>query len=87
MKVDNVIELADGKRYGLLLESELTEEDYFLGVLLGPNDEPTNNYIVLEEVHKDGKTFIKKVKDPILLNQLLEDFKLQYDDMEEENAA
>lgn len=80
MKPDTIIELADNKKYGILLESELTEKDYALGVLLNESEEPTNNYIVLENVIKDGKQFVKKVNDPLILNTLLEDFKLQYEE-------
>ena len=85
MKVNEIIELADNKKYALLLESELTEQDYFLGVLLNEKEEPTNNYAVLESVIKDGKTYIRKIKDPLLLNQLLEDYKLQYEELFDES--
>ena len=80
MEIDKMIELADGKKYALLLESELTEENYFLAVLLDDKEEPTNNYAVLEEVQKDGKIYVRKVSDPIILNQLLEDYQLQFDE-------
>lgn len=83
MKVDTVITLKNGKKYLLLLESELELEGYFLGVLLNEKDEPTNNYIVFQEVKKDGKTFTKKVDDVLILNELLQDYKLQYEDMYE----
>ena len=80
MKVDTVITLANGKNYLLLLEDDYMEEDYFLSVLLDKNNEPTDEYIVLKEIEKDGKTFVKKETDVLILNQLLEDYKIQYQD-------
>lgn len=87
MKVDTVITLNDNKKYLLLLESELELEGYFLAVLLDEKDEPTNVYAVLKEVEKDGKTYVKKENDPIIENQLLEDYRNQYEDILEESRA
>lgn len=82
MQVDSVITLKSDKKYGLLLESEELE-GYFLAVLLNENEEPTNSYAVLKEEKKDGKTFVKRVEDPLILNQLLEDFQSQAEDLED----
>lgn len=87
MKIDTVITLKDNKKYLLLLESDLDLEGYFLAVALDEKEEPTNNYAVFQEVEKDGKTFVKKIDDPLVLNQLLEDYKLQYQEQYEEEAA
>lgn len=81
MKVDTVIKLKENNKYLLLLESELDLDGYFLAVQLDEKDEPTKNYAVLQEVEKDGKTFVKKIEDPIIMNKLLEDYQLQYDEM------
>ncbi len=83
MKVDEIITLANNQKYGLLLESELTEEDYFLAVLLNEKEEPTNTFAVFEQIIKDGKIFTKKIKDPFILNQLINDFRLQQEDLAE----
>lgn len=80
MKVDEVVTLANNKNYLLLLNSELTEENYFLSVLLDPNGEPTNDYAVLKEIVKDGQTYCQKINDPTILNELIEDYKIQYND-------
>lgn len=80
MKVDSVITLANNKNYLLLLENSFNSDNYFLSVLLDSNNEPTDEYIVLKEVKKDGKIYTKKENDPIILSQLLEDYKLQYND-------
>ncbi len=82
MQVDSVITLKSDKKYGLLLESEELD-GYFLAVLLNENEEPTNSYAVLKEEKKDGKTFVKRVEDPLVLNQLLEDFQSQAEDLED----
>ncbi len=78
MEKDKVITVKDGKQYLILLESELELEGYFLAVLLDDKGEPTNEYAVLQEYIKDGKPHARKVSDTFILNQLLEDFDLQY---------
>ena len=80
MQVDRVITLANGKKYLLLLEDDTMEDNYFLSVAIDENNEPTNEYIVLQEINKNGKTFTKKVNDPLILNQLLEDYRNQYNE-------
>ncbi len=87
MEIDTVITLKDGNKYLLLLESELDLEGYFLAVLLDDKDEPTNTYAVLQDVLKDGKHFVKKVNDVLILNQLLEDYNIQYDELYEDEEA
>ncbi len=87
MKEDTVITIRNGKKYLLLLESEDTTESYYLAVLLDEKNEPTSNYAVLEEVEKDGKTFVKRISDPLILNQLLADYRAQFNDMYGETAA
>lgn len=83
MKVDEIITLANNQKYGLLLKSELTEEDYFLAVLLNEKEELTNTFAVFEQVIKDDKIYTKKIKDPFILNQLINDFRLQQEDITE----
>lgn len=85
MKVDTVITLKNNKKYLLLLESELELDGYFLAVELDEKNVPTNTYAVLENVEKDGKQFVKKVDDALILNQLLEDYKIQYEEKYDED--
>ena len=80
MKVDTVVTLANGKNYLLLLEDDFMEEDYFLSVGLDANNEPNGDYVVLKEIYKDGDTYAQKINNPVILNQLLEDYRLQYED-------
>lgn len=85
MKTDTVITLKNQKKYLLLLESELDLDGYFLGVELDSKNEPTNTYIVLQDIEKDNKHFVKKIDDPSILNQLLQDYQLQYEENYEED--
>lgn len=87
MEVDKVITLKNGKKYLLLLESELTLEGYYLAVLLDDNEEPTNTYTVLQEIEQNGKLYTKKINDTLILNELLVDYRSQHEDMLEENKA
>ncbi len=84
MQENTVITLGNGKKYGILLESE-TMDDYFLAVLLDEKEEPTNTYTVLKKVVKNNQEFIKKIDDVTILNSLLDDFREQYDELKEEN--
>lgn len=80
MKVDTVITLDDGENYLLLLEDDIKEESYFLSVLLDKNNEPTDKYIVLKEIKENGKTYVEEEDDPAILSELLEDYRIQYQD-------
>lgn len=80
MKVDHVITLDDGEKYLLLLEDEVKEEDYFLSVQLDKNNEPTDKYIVLKEIKENGKIYVEEEKNPLILNELLNDYQVQYQD-------
>lgn len=80
MKIDQVISLANGKRYLLLLNSELQEDIYFLAVGIDDNDEPTKEYVVLKEIKKDGEVYSQRINNPILINQLIADYQNQFDD-------
>ncbi len=81
MEIDTVIKLKNGKKYLLLMESELDLVGYYLAILLDDNNEPTNTYTVLEEVNNNGKMSVKTITDTLILNKLLEDYQLQYDDL------
>ena len=84
MKIDNIISLENGKDYGLLLESVIDDVRYFLAVLVDKEEKPLDEYIVLEEVVEDDETYVQKINDPLILNQLMEDYSLQLEDLEDE---
>ena len=78
MKVDTVVTLADGKKYLLLLQGEFMGDEYFLSVLLNDMDEPTNEYAVLKQVIRLDGVYTQRIKNPIILSELLDDYKAQY---------
>ena len=84
MKIDNIISLENGKDYGLLLESVIDDVRYFLAVLVDKEEKPLDEYIVLEEVVEDDETYVQKINDPLILNQLMENYSLQLEDLEDE---
>ena len=84
MKIDNIISLENGKDYGLLLESVIDDVRYFLAVLVDKEEKPLDVYMVLEEVVEDDETYVQKINDPLILNQLMEDYSLQLEDLEDE---
>ena len=81
MKVDTVITLASGKEFLLLLEESYKNDNYFLSVLLDDKKEPTSEYMVLKEIEDNGETRVLQEKDPIILQQLFNDYSAQYEGM------
>jgi len=84
MNVDEMVTLANGKSYGLLLDAELNKNMYFLAVLLNDKEEPTNEFIVLKEIEENGQLLVSEEKDPLILNKLLEDYREQMEDMDDD---
>lgn len=78
MKIDTVVTLDDGKKYLLLLQDELMEDEYFLSVLLDEMNEPTNEYVILKQIVNEDGVYTQKIKNPIILSQLLEDYNVKY---------
>lgn len=86
MKVDEIIDLENGKSYILLLDSVIDNIKYFLAVGLNEKDEPNNDYIVLKEITENTEIYIQKVTDPVILSKLINDYSEDYqeDFIEEE---
>ena len=86
MKVDEIIDLENGKSYLLLLDSVIDNVKYFLAVGLNEKDEPNNDYIVLKEITENTEIYIQKVTDPVILSKLINDYSEDYqeDFIEEE---
>ena len=82
MKVDEKITLSNGETYGLLLDSELDNINYFLAVLLKDGEEPSNKFKVLKEINRNGETFVSEETDPLILQKLLDDYYDQAGDLE-----
>lgn len=81
MQVDEMITLENGKKYGLLLESELENNKYFLAVMVDDNEEPLNDFKVFKEMVKNNETFVLEEKDPLILDKLLEEYYLELDEV------
>ena len=73
MKIDEIIDLENGKSYLLLLDSEIDSNNYFLAVLL-------NEQIVLKEINENNEIYTQKVNDPIILSKLIEEYSLDYEE-------
>ncbi|MDO4963129.1 MAG: hypothetical protein Q4E75_03430 [bacterium] len=78
MKIDSVIHLKNQESYLLLLQDKELNGKYFLAVLLDQDNNPTDKYEVFMEDNKDGRLFVKKVRDEEILKQLLIDYQKQY---------
>jgi hypothetical protein len=85
MEIEDIITLDNNENYLLLMVSELTDEKYFLSVKVDDNDEPLGEYVVLQEITKNGETLAKKINNPELLSNLISDFQLQYKDEYDNN--
>lgn len=85
MEIDTIVELDDGKKYLLLLEENLNDDDYFLSVLLDSNEEPTKEYAILKEIYENGETFVEEEYNPEIMIELLKHYQLQYEDHYENN--
>ncbi len=81
MNVDEMITLANNISYGLLLKGSFGSENYFLAVQLDDNEEPTDKYEVLKEINEDGEISVLIEKDPLVLNELLKQYKQMYESL------
>ena len=79
MNVDEMITLENNISYGLLLKAIFNEDNYFLAVQLDSNEEPTDKYEVIKEVNEDGEISVIIEKDPLILDELLRQYKKQAD--------
>lgn len=70
MKVDTIITLDNDKEYALLERLDLDGRVYFFTAGVTKDEEATGEYLFIEEVNKEGKTFIKKVTDNELISKL-----------------
>lgn len=82
MKVDEKITLSNGETYGLLLDSQLDDANYFLAVLLKDGEEPSDKFKVLKEINRNGEVFVIEETDPLILQNLLEDYCDQAEDLD-----
>ena len=70
MKVDTIITLDNDKDYALLERLELDGGVYFFAAGVTGDEEATGEYVFIEEINKDNKTYIQKVINKELLEKL-----------------
>ena len=81
MIMDEVITLSDDSIYGLLLESKIDDQNYFLAVELDKDENPLNNFKVLKEIKENNKMLVIEETDPFMLNMLVNKYhKLIHED-------
>lgn len=80
MKVNDCINLENGKSYLLLMESTIDNTKYFLSVGINKDEQPTNEYLVLQEVIENNEEYVIPINNPVILSNLINKFKQDYDD-------
>lgn len=74
MSINNVITLDNNENYLLLEKAELNNINYFLAVKLNSEEEPTEEYKILEEEIENDETYVSELKDTNIINELLSSF-------------
>lgn len=80
MKVNDCINLENGKSYLLLMESTIDNTKYFLSVGINKDEQPTNEYLILQEVIENNEEYVIPINNPVILSNLINEFKQDYDD-------
>ena len=66
MNVNDCINLENGKSYLLLMESTINNTSYFLAVGINKDEQPTQEYLVLQRIVENNEEYVKKIyKDPL----------------------
>lgn len=63
MKVDTVITLENDVNCLLLEKATLEDKNYFLSVVLTDTEEPSDEYVILQELIEDDGEYVIKVTD------------------------
>lgn len=81
MNIDTIITLSDNSKYLLLDKTSIDDKNYFYAV--GVNDDLSSvvkEFIFIEEIKRENRTFIKKVEDQQIKEFLLTVFTKNYID-------
>lgn len=74
---NQVLNLKSGKKYFVLRQASYKGVTYFLGAEITPDGEDfTNQFAFFEDIKRDGKSLVKEVKDPAILQVLAKNIKL-----------
>lgn len=71
MSEDTIITLDNDLEYALLEKLNLENKTYYYAAGVKGEEEPTGEYIFIEEIHRDDKIFVKKVSDEETIKKLL----------------
>ena len=73
---NQVLNLKSGKKYFVLRQASYKGVTYFLGAEITPDGEDfTNQFVFFEDIKRDGKSLVKEVKDPAILQVLAKNIK------------
>lgn len=74
---NQVLNLKSGKKYFVLRQASYKGVTYFLGAEITHDGEDfTNQFVFFEDIKRDGKSLVKEVKDPAILQVLAKNIKL-----------
>ena len=74
---NQVLKLASGKQNFVIRQESYKGVTYFLAAEITPDGEDfTNNFLFFENINEDGKSKVKEVKDPAILEVLAKNIKL-----------
>ena len=69
---NDIITLEDDSNYGILLDTKLDDNNYFLVVELDDDEQPKNNFKVLKEIIEENDSYVIEETDALVLNKLLD---------------
>ena len=76
--VDKIIELENNRKYVILDEKNLGNINYYYGLRLDKNEEPTNNYLFFQEIINNDNVYLAPIEDEKLRNTLLTTFTINH---------
>jgi len=78
MMVDKIVELENNRKYVILDSKELNNINYYYGLRLDNNEQPTNNYLFFKETKIDDDIYLTPVEDKKIKSVLLTAFTISY---------
>lgn len=71
MNIDSVITLENGVNCLLLEKVVYDNKNYFLSVVLDEEEEPSDEYVIFNEIIEDNEAYVEKVEDIELIAKLV----------------
>ena len=76
--VDKIVELDNNRKYVILDSKKLDKINYYFGLRLDKQEEPTNNYLFFEESKFGNDIYLAPVEDDKMKGILLTTFTINY---------